>query len=381
MDKEAEYVEWTIVCRAAQPWSRGKRDRRESVVIGRQVLEHLDDVARQLEQGERSGELFTNDIAAQLYSGSYLEPVEYCYVAIITELLRNAAHNHWDRIAIGQIMRRCIDREVPRFILAVLDEEDLGKPIQGSAEPTEFALALRAITESIAAYISVYGERNSLRKTIRWSYEQYRPYVKKLLNDSTSNICWLMHMAELVPRLLLKNIFAIDNTVQMAGPQVTLGPDYGYFQTGAVTRTASLYRTLFGDDEIADLRAEGQRISEVFAHVGAILFSEPLGGLDLVNAEIGKTRQQFESRLSSIEVDQVLGMSKLFNEYDARRLDTRLSLEQQFRRHLAIPTHLYNLIREMFDLTDRGGSNADAVILFFSVWGDKVPYGDSDSEG
>jgi hypothetical protein len=308
------------------------------------------------------------DFADKAYENGLLRPVSYAYLALIIELLRLEADETFVHLKQwGYVLYFTLsDSDREQFVSLARRGGLLSAEMEEQAD-IEPADRLRELATTMLRYALLHYSYEELRKLLRWLHEAYRPYLERLLAESTNNEAWLVNIAELVPRLLLKNLVPMDDCVTSEAPTIVLGPDYGFCHSGP-RRASSLYRSLFDPDEVKALAQEAQRSTELFAHVYPRLMCR---NHFFSAADADELRKEWERHdRAALLIEQLDFSTQILDLYMRRDcLDTRLLLEAEYRRSLAIPKVLYDKLRDLFCLVDRGYAS-EAVDRLLDEWED-----------
>jgi len=285
--------------------------------------------------------------ADHLYSEGAVRPLSYCYLALMVRLMRLDATRPYVRARLWE------------EILHVIVETPPDQSSKSSADSQSNTI-LKNLAERMLQFAIVHYDYDELRGVLRWLHAEYRPYFRTLLTTSEDNESWLVNIAELLPRLLLKNLVPIYDSIRVRAGGVFLGSD-GLFDDGTASRISSLYRTLFDSDELAGLAQDAQRASEVFANVGArIAQRESFGKAEDATDLLKKWEVSESSAMSADQIDFEVQILHFY--FEAERLEIRQVLENEYRRVVTIPRFRYEELRGLLDDIDDGRiTSAEAI--------------------
>lgn len=283
------------------------------------------------------------DFADRLFTEGRLLPRAYCYLAFCLKSLElsAASRRDWSQTArlwgyvfwsiMGPEERAGFTKAMQKDIEHLRTKHGrvpAAMENMAPAEDTPEEHPLKAVASSMTRALIADDDRDGLRVLIRWAYSAYEPHLRRLLDDSLGIEQWLTNVAELLPRLLLKNLIPLYDALIIRDPQIVIAERRrgatppALHDPGVATRPTSLTRTLFSDAEIKGLGQSAQRISELFANVYPLLLIEdPERELNELRARI---------------VADAAGVG---------RLQAKLHLETYHRHKMRLPTWLYSELK------------------------------------
>lgn len=285
------------------------------------------------------------DLVDDMYSRGNISAKSWAYLALTLRLIdvyscqssgsldRIGPERLWGYISFAVATpeeRKRFEEEVLPSVLGT------GQPVPVSAGPRqdlgEDMHPYKQVATNCLRRCLYDGDHAALRIMVNWLHSAYEPYHQRLLHSSSSPNVWLENAAELMPRLLLRNLFPIHNQVRVRPPglYISSGPDdggpRGLHDPGTEAQTATIYRNLFTEDEIRFYEQASQRMSEIFAHTFSLLWCD----LD----------QEVRDRSSSlIELGHREG-----------RLRALQRLEVEYRHRLSMPTYEYRRLKPLLRL-------------------------------
>lgn len=283
------------------------------------------------------------DFPDRLYSNGLLLPRAYCYIAFCLKVLEISTTGQRSRSITtrlwGYVLHNAMNaKEYKEFVKAIkadiaelrkqhghLPQELADLEIGGNKPPKH---PLKSVASTMLRAMIWDEDRDGMRQLVQWLYSSYEVYLRKLLNESFNVEQWLTNIAELIPRLLLKNLVPLHDFVDVRDPSINIveyaspGTPHAWSDPGSVTQHSVFIRNLFTEKEIHALEQAGQRISELFAHAYPILLIE-----------------DHESELSSLH-ERVLDIARRVGRVRAIQ-----HIEMQYRYNLRIPTGFYREIK------------------------------------
>lgn len=222
------------------------------------------------------------------YSAGELPPKTYCYLAYCSKILEiSTMHGRHDTMRLwGYVMWSTLDTDAQAEFGRALDADLAGRRRVGGddTEPpgptvteTPTLCPLKDTVSSMIRAMVFDRDFDRLRELVRWSYSNYEPHLKTLLDESDDDDSWMINLAELLPRLLLRNCIALHDSVAIRDPKVVMAmytssrSPAAFYDPGVLVRRSTLVRTLFDEKEIHALEQAGQRIAELFAHAYPLL--------------------------------------------------------------------------------------------------------------
>jgi hypothetical protein len=283
------------------------------------------------------------DFPDRLYSAGKLLPRAYCYLAFCLKVLEISTKGQRDRSQTARLWSYVLwstlsSDELAGFVQALQADtarlrDQYGRlpQVLENMEKGEAELSthpLKHVASSMMRALIWDDDRYGLRELVQWTYSAYEPRWKLLLNESHDFDQWLTNVAELLPRLLLKNIVPLHDSVAVRDSRVVIaeyasaGSPHGLHDPGLVTRRTSFIRSLFTETEIQTLEKVGQRMSELFAHAYPLLL------IDDPKRELAELRERILDTARS-----------------AGRIKVMQHIETQYRYNLRIPTWLYRELK------------------------------------
>jgi hypothetical protein len=235
------------------------------------------------------------DFLDRLYSAGGILPRAYCYLSFCMKLLQISATGQRKRSRTERLWGYVLwctmdDKAHASFDKALQADADQLRDKHGPlSEAVEDALArrkepknhpLKSVASSMVQAMILDNDRAGLRELIRWVFSAHEPYLKRLLDESHDVGQWLTNVAELIPRLLIKNILPLHDAVAVRSPNVQIGEytssgrPQALHDPGLIERRSTFIRNLFTEREAHNFEQMGQRISEVFAHAYPLLLIE-----------------------------------------------------------------------------------------------------------
>jgi hypothetical protein len=291
----------------------------------------------------QSADAECSDFAEQLFSGGRIDARTYCYLAFCARLLMLASSGErqrsrpdrlWGYIVFSSMneeQHSSFARAYQADLTSLREKHGVAFPvptaeIRGEEAPKN---PLKNASSSMFRAFVWDLDRNGLRDLVSWIYSVHEPYLDRLLRISLSDDQWLANIAELIPRLLLKNLLPIYDGVAVRPPQISIferapaGTPHAYHDPGVLTQSNSFIRSLFSEKEIAELEQRNQRIEELFAHSYALVIAQK------PTEELAATERR------------ILTLSKREG-----RIRGMQHLETLYRYKLRIPTWLYQRLRK-----------------------------------
>ncbi len=277
----------------------------------------------------------------QLYSHGLVSPKSWAYLSFsmkVIDLVTTLGSGRWsDQNRLwGYVLFWALDaRKLEKFeqeVMVELRPTSHTDETQSPAADKRREFPLKSLAESCFRALIWDNNQPVLRELVRWLHSAYEPHLDRLLRESQSQGAWLDNVAELVPRLLLRNLVPIHNSVVVRDGSVNVsvaptavGPR-ALFDPGAVSQVSTLYRNLFDGTEVRELEQRSQRMAELFAHTFTLW-----ARLDL-NDKLRLSREH------------LLRLAK-----DRGRLQALRYLELSYRHRLSVPTYFYRELRaELF---------------------------------
>ena len=232
------------------------------------------------------------DFPDRLYSDGLLQPRAYCYLVFCLKVLEISTTGQRSKSITprlwGYVLYNTLnDNEYKMFVKAIksdvaklreqydhLPQELADLEIAANKPPKH---PLKDVASTMLRAMIWDKDHEGIHQLVQWLYSSYEVYLRKLLNESFEVEQWLTNIAELIPRLLLKNLVPLHDSVAVRDPHINIveyaapGTPHAWSDPGVVSQRSVFIRNVFSEKEIHVLEQTGQRISELFAHAYPIL--------------------------------------------------------------------------------------------------------------